>query len=169
MKPVAIVYTSNTGHTARYAALLQEETSLPAYTLDEAKKELKKGTPVIYLGWLFASTIKGYQKAAKQYTICAVCGVGLCTTGALLEEVRKAAKVPENQPLFTVQGGMDYAKLRGLNKFMIDILMKGMSSKSQRTEGEEEMLNLLRTGGDYVSREHLTDVLAWYHSSFVTQ
>lgn len=169
MKPVAIVYTSNTGHTARYAALLQEETGLPAYSFDEAKKTLKKGTPVIYLGWLFASTIKGYGNAAKLYTICAVCGVGLCTTGALLEEVRKAAKIPENQPLFTIQGGMDYGKLQGMNKFMIDMLIKGMSSKSQRTEGEEEMLNLLKTGGDFVSREHLTDVLAWYHSNCVTQ
>ena len=43
MKPTAIVYTSNTGFTARYAALLSEETGLPAYSIKDAGKNLAKG------------------------------------------------------------------------------------------------------------------------------
>ena len=30
----AIVYTSNTGSTARYAAMLGQETGLPVYSMD---------------------------------------------------------------------------------------------------------------------------------------
>lgn len=67
----AIVYTSNTGHTAEYAKILGEKTSLPVYALSEAKKQLSSGTEIIYLGWLFANGIKGYKKAAKKYKISA--------------------------------------------------------------------------------------------------
>ena len=48
----AIVYTSNTGSTERYAKLLGHETDLPVCSLDEAKKALKSGTEIIYLGWI---------------------------------------------------------------------------------------------------------------------
>ena len=34
----AIVFTTNTGSTERYAKLLAHETGLPAYTLEEAKE-----------------------------------------------------------------------------------------------------------------------------------
>ena len=34
----AIIYTTNTGSTERYARLLAERTELPAYSLTEAKK-----------------------------------------------------------------------------------------------------------------------------------
>ena len=80
MNMKAIVYTSNTGHTAEYAKILGEQTGLPVYALSEAAKQLSNGTEIIYLGWLFANNIKGYKKAAKQYKISAICAVGLCDT-----------------------------------------------------------------------------------------
>lgn len=45
MKPEAIVYTSNTGFTRRYAQLLADKTGLPAVSLDDsqAKKLSGKG------------------------------------------------------------------------------------------------------------------------------
>lgn len=160
----AIVYTSNTGYTAQYAKLLGEKTGLPVYTLTEAGKALKPGTPVLYMGWLKVSHVVGYQKAAKKFDVRAVCGVGLCTTGALLDEVHKASAIPESVPLFTLQGGLDVERLRGMNKFMIQMLTKGMQAKKDRTEGEEQMLALLLAGGNYVCEENLTAVLEWWEA-----
>ena len=48
MNAAAIVYTSQTGFTARYAALLAERTGLPCRPLKEAAA-LPRGTAVIYL------------------------------------------------------------------------------------------------------------------------
>lgn len=158
----AIVYTSNTGHTAAYAKLLGGLTGLSVYSMDEAKKLLEKGAPILYLGWLMASSIKGYRKAARKYSIRAVCGVGLCTTGALLDEVRKANVIPSETALFTLQGGMDHEKLHGLYKSMINTLTKFMAKKDDRTAGEDEMLRLLQTDGYYVCEENLSAVLEWY-------
>ena len=59
----AIVYTSNTGFTARYAQMLGEKLALPVLELKDACKQLPKGTEIIYMGWLFASAVKGTPSA----------------------------------------------------------------------------------------------------------
>ncbi|MDO5443636.1 MAG: hypothetical protein Q4G10_08195 [Bacteroidia bacterium] len=55
----AVVYTSETGHTKKYAELFGERTGLPVYDLDTAIKEVPKGAEIVYLGWLMAGTVKG--------------------------------------------------------------------------------------------------------------
>ena len=66
MNAAAIVYTSQTGFTARYAALLAERTGLPCRPLKEAAA-LPRGTAVIYLGWLCAGGIKGLNWNPDHY------------------------------------------------------------------------------------------------------
>lgn len=158
----AIVYTSNTGFTARYAGILGQKTGLPVWELSEAVKQLPKGTGIVYLGWLFASNVKGYAKAARRFAIRAVCGVGLCDTGALLKEVRKAISLPEEIPLFTLQGGMDHSKLKGINKLMIGMLLKMLQKNENPTDDDRRMLQLVQNGGDYVSEENTAAFLQWY-------
>lgn len=160
----AIVYTSNTGYTEAYAKILGQKTGLRVITLDQAMKLLPKGTRIIYMGWLFASSVKGYHKAAKRFDIRAVCGIGLCDTGALLAEVRKAIALPESIPLFTMQGGMDHSKLRGINKFMIDMLVKMLQRKEDSTQDEKRMLELIQKGGNYVSQENTQQFMQWYQA-----
>ena len=60
----AIVYTSNASNTARYAQLLGQATGLPVFSAQEAHKNLASGD-ILYLGWVMAGTVKGYQQAAK--------------------------------------------------------------------------------------------------------
>ena len=159
MKPAAIVYSSNTGHTRRYAELLGEKTGLPVYDIHD--KAPAKGTPVVYMGWLMAATIKDFGKAKRRFDVRAVCGVGLCTTGALLQEVRRGAMVPDDTALFTLQGGMDLDKLTGIYRRMIDTLTRFMERKKNPTDDDREMLRLLTTTGDYVCEENLAEVLKW--------
>ena len=167
MKPTAIVYTSNTGHTREYALLLGEQTGLPVYSLDEANSQLSGGSPVIYLGWIHASHVKGYAKAASRFDLCAVCGVGLCDTGTLTSEVRKATSIPEDIPLFTLQGGIDRSRLKGMDKLMISMLTKGLASQKQRSPQDDRMLELLRKDENYVSPENLAGLLQWYREERV--
>ena len=162
MKPTYIIYTSLTGFTARYAAMLAEKTNLPALPLTDALTQLPKGTPIIYMGWLMAGSVKDCKKAAKHFAIQAVVGVGLGDTGAQDEGARKACRLPAEVPVFTVQGGMDHAKLQGGYKMGINILTKVMSAKKNRTPDEDKMVALLQQGGDYVSEKELTAVLRWH-------
>ena len=162
-----IVYTSNTGHTAEYSKMLGAKIGLPVYALNEAAKKLQKGTEIIYLGWLFANNIKGYKKATKKYKVSAICAVGLCDTGTAVAEVRKANSISEETPLFTMQGGMDKTKLRGINKFMINMLTKVLSSRKKRTENDERMLELLTHDKNYVSEENITAFMKWFNEQTI--
>lgn len=165
MKPTVIVYTSDTGHTEQYARMLGRRTGLPVCDLCKSEKQLTKGTAVLYLGWLHASHVKGFQAAAKRFSLCAVCGVGLCDTGTMVDEVRKATLIPKEIPLFTIQGGIDRSKLKGLNKLMISMLTKGLSSQKQRSAQEERMLELLQKDASYVCEENLTEIIEWYEKT----
>ncbi|MDD5932037.1 MAG: hypothetical protein PUC45_06185 [Oscillospiraceae bacterium] len=166
MKPNAIVYTSNTGYTAEYARLLGKNTGLPVYALSEAEGKLAGGNRIIYLGWLMAGSVQGYRKAAKRYHVQAVCGVGMGATGSQLQDLRKANAFPEELPVFTLQGGFDRTKLRGVYKLMMDVMAKTagkrLADKPDRTPEEDSMLELLTHGGSFVCEENLSHVLAWY-------
>lgn len=72
----AIIYTSNTGSTARYAKMLANELNLPVYSVEDAKREVLAGAEIIYLGWIMAGGIKGYSQAAKGI-MCVQCVVSV--------------------------------------------------------------------------------------------
>ena len=154
----AVVYTSKHGHTARYAGMLGKILDRPVLTLEDALSS-PPGKRILYLGWVRASSIVGYKKAAKQFEIPVVCGVGLAETGTQLEEVRKASAVPEGVQLYTLQGGMDRSVLKGMDKFIISLLEKALASKKNPSEGDRKTLELLRSDRDYVSLIHLAALL----------
>ena len=106
MKLDAIVYTSNTGNTARYAQMLAGRTGLCAYSAVEAQTALARGARVIYLGWIRASVIVGYREAASRYDIACVLAVGMGETGGQIPELRRRNALPDALPLFTLQGGL---------------------------------------------------------------
>lgn len=159
MNATHIVYESNTGFTARYAAILSEKLGIPAQRLADALSALPAGTPVIHMGWLMAGSVSGFKKAARRFAVTAVIGVGLGDTGSQDDSVRKSCKLPADVPVFTVQGGMDRARLKGGYKLGISLLTKAMSAKKNRTPDEDRMLELLIKGGDYVSEKELAAVL----------
>ncbi|MBP3509257.1 flavodoxin domain-containing protein [Oscillibacter sp.] len=166
MEPKAIVYTSNTGYTAQYAALLAKKTGLHAYALDEALEKVPDGAAVIYMGWIMAGKIQGFITAVKHYQVAAVCGVGMNPTGSQLPMVRQANGLGENMPVFTLQGGLNMDKLHGFKKLILKIMGgtmgKQLMAKQDRTPEEDAILDMFRNGGDRVSMQNLKDVAAWY-------
>ena len=66
----AIVYKSTTGSCKRYAELLSARLHIPAFPL--GKEYIPADTKIIFVGWLFAGKIMGYEKAEKKYDIGAV-------------------------------------------------------------------------------------------------
>ena len=171
MKPSAIVYTSNTGFTAQYASLLGGETGLPVYSLEEAVKSLPQSSPIVYLGWLTAGKVQGYDKAVTKFNLQALCAVGMAKCGSQMEDVRKSNNLPQGLPLFTLQGGFDLKKLRGIYRLMMLVMSKTvakkLAAKPDRTPDEEDMLDLFQNGGNRVSLENLRPVLAWYEGERV--
>ena len=162
----AIIYTTNTGSTAQYAKMLAEQTGLPAFSMEEAKSKVEAGSEIIYLGWIMAAQVKGYKAAAKKYKIKAVCAVGMERTGTRTEQIREKTSVPVAIPLFTLQGNFDVKKLRGIYRLMMNLMVKmvikKLGAKTDRTQQENEMLEIMLQGGEKVCAENLGEVINWY-------
>ena len=93
----AIVYTSQTGFTARYAGMLGEATGAPVYPLKEAVKRLERGTPVFYLGWLCAGSIHGLERASRRFAVQGIGAVGISRS-------RRTWPIPQSSAGRTVSG-----------------------------------------------------------------
>ena len=76
--------------------MLSEKLKLPAFSMEEARKTVKTGEEIIYLGWIMAGKIKGYPEASCKYKVRAVCGVGMGQTGTQLPEVRAKNNIPQS-------------------------------------------------------------------------
>lgn len=162
MKIDAIVYQSNTGHTKQYAALLSKEINIPYYSIEESLTTLQKGSSIIYLGWIHAKNIIGYKKANKKYQIKAICAVGLCDTNSLVREVREKNNIEESIPLFTLQGGIKKDELKGMNRFILNLLIKALEKDDDISPEDQRALCLLKTDANYVKKENLSLFLTWF-------
>ncbi len=167
----AIVYTSNTGTTKEYAFLLRKHTGLPVCSLNDARGTITDGSEIIYLGWVMAGKVQGYDKAAKRYNIKAVCGVCMGATGSQLKEIRDKNQVPKTTAVFSMQGGFDINKLHGIYKMMMKVMVKtagkGLADKKSRTEDEDVMLEMMLHGANHVNENNMKELLEWYDSAIL--
>ena len=87
-------------------------------------------------------------------------------TGTQEALVRQKTGIPEETPLFTLQGNFDVKKLRGLYRLMMAVMVKtagkALSEKENRTQDEDDMLDMMLHGGERVKPENLSAVLSWY-------
>lgn len=164
MTASAIVYTSATGFTARYAQLLARKTGLPCLALERAK-ELPAGTGVVYLGWLCAGGIKGLKKARNRLQVKAVCAVGMAPASPEVVNKLAGQNHLEGLPFFYLRGGYAPEKLPGPYKLMMAPMTKAVTGHPPKDENETAMQEAFRHGGDWVDEGALAPVLAWLEGS----
>ncbi len=146
MKAQAIVYTSNTGYTAKYAKLLSQRTGLPVYDLHTALRDLPHARRVVYLGWLRAGTVVGLRRAAAAWPVEAVCAVG---QGAADSD--QAAPLRGKFPAaFYLRGGYDYSRLTGIDRTLMWGMTQFMALRAKKDPQAAAMLEQLKRGGDWV-------------------
>mgnify|MGYP000836896222 FL=1 len=87
-------------------------------------------------------------------------------TGTQTDSVRKKSGISVDIPLFTLQGNFDVKKLHGVYRPMMEIMVKtagkALAEKKARTPDEDDMLDMMRCGGERVKAENLSAVLDWF-------
>lgn len=177
----AIVYTSQTGFTRRYAEGLAQKTGLPAYDVKEARGRLPRGSEIFYLGWLIAGEVKGLKSAMDRYTIRGVAAVGISPqgNGELWTEARLNGGASDGGGrVFYLRGGYAPERLKGIYRLMMNHMAKTVirqveAKGAEATEEERAMAEVFRSGGDFVREEDLEEIAAWIregdHSGQVKQ
>lgn len=164
----AIVYTSNTGHTKKYAEILSTKTGIPVYDIKAVGQKLSENDEIIYMGWVKASTLVGFDKAKKHYNIKAVCAVGLGYPDEKIVATIANRHHIENAKVFYLQGGFDINKLHGFNKILMKMMSKALGSSVAKKENksEEDMqtlktVEMINCGADCVKEENLDNIIKW--------
>ena len=166
----AIVYTSQTGFTQRYAQLLSEKTGIPAYSAKEAGKALRHADEIFYMGWLKVGDVEGLDLAMDRYTIrgAAIVGMNPVGNGDLWTEAKINGGTSDGGArIFYLRGGYAPERLKGLNRlmmrFMANSVVKQLQAKGEAaTAQEREMLEMYQHGGDHVREENLDEIVQWF-------
>ena len=151
----AIVYQSNTGHTLEYAKMLSSQLGLPYYSVKEAKKMLKSGATIIFLGWVFATKIQGLNKV-KNYSVICVGAVGAYPYE--LEYIESLKKSNHLNQVFYMRGGINYQKLKGFKRKIIELVGKTMAKDHPE---DQEMIKLFQNGANYVKLDNLNEIITY--------
>ncbi len=159
----AIVYCSKTGFTQNYAAMLSKKTGLPCCSLEKALKTQKPEGAVLFLGWLSAGAVKGYKKAAAAFPVEGVCAVGVMPGTPASIAKRNGISCP----VFPLPGGVDYQKLRGVDRLALKFVAKTVGGKTPGNEKEAKIFAALRDGGDLTDPACLADVLSFLQTATV--
>lgn len=164
MKVNAIVYTSSTGFTRRYAQMLGQCAGLPVHDLRGEVLPVR-GVRVLYLGWMFAGSVKGLAKARKKWGVQAVCAVGMAPA-----EMAQDAGIREREhlgdiPLFYLRGGYSPKRLTGIYRPMMWMMTQKVTKEAPKDEEEAYMQQVFREGADFVDEKYLEPVLAWLADS----
>ncbi len=161
-----IVYTSNAGHTQRYAEMLATRLKMSVLPLDKAKKEWQDGEEILYFGWINGGRIEGLAKAMKKFKVAAVCAVGIGSPTATVNANLKAQN-GFSCPCFYLQGGFDMQKLKGVCKMEMQIEHAELVKKQKNghlTQEEASLLYIMENSVDFVSEIKLDIVVHWVES-----
>ena len=171
----AVIYSSKTGYTKKYADWIAKELSVDANDLKGLSKldEVLSDTDVlIYGGGLYAIGINGLKEilsARREHTLKKII---VFTTGLShdSEEVRKEIfdnnlkeYAHESISLYYFRGGFDFRSLGFVDKILMRLLKLkiGMKKKkgSSMTSDEKGMLAVYQKKVDFTNRKYLDKLL----------
>lgn len=147
-----IIYESNAGHTERYAKMIAAATGLEVKKRKEVKKTREE---TVYLGWIKGGKIAKIKKAMKKYNILVIGAVGMAPEESPNYRDNLVMKnETDDIPLYYMRGGLEEAKLEGLNKAVI-MALKRYSSK-QSPDGS---VSPVFADGDYVNEKSIVRIV----------
>lgn len=145
-----IVYDSQTGFTARYAALLAEALGCQAVPRRQAP-DLAPYDRVIYGGYLIAGRIHGLEKLPRVRSL-AVFAVGLLPEGEQSpQRLRGENHLPADVPVWYLRGGMRKAALPVPQRLLLRLL--------RRAAGDGVMAQCLAADSDHVDPDAIAPLV----------
>ena len=166
----AMVYTSQTGFTQRYAQLLSQQVGVPAYSVKEAAGALPRESEIFYMGPIVAGGLKGLEKIMHRYTIrgAALVGMNPVGNGELWTEASINGGYSDGGArIFYLRGGYAPERIKGFTRLLMRQMARSVNKKilakgDQATDQDREMLELFQKGGDFVRPENLAEIVRWW-------
>lgn len=166
----AVIYTSQTGFTKRYAQWIAEAAGADCFELSDAKKkELSAYEAIVFGGWACAGSISklswfksNMDKWTDKKLIVFCVGGSPADTPDIETAVKKNFTESELKrvDVFYCPGGFNYEKMPLPSKLMMKMFVKALKAKKDKTEDEEEMTKYISTSYDISDKRYIEPVLA---------
>ncbi len=147
MSKVVVVYRSKCGSAEKYARWIAEELQADLLGGKQLKmSELSAYDVIVYCGGIYVGGILGFSLIKKNYDDLKHKRIFVVAVGATLkkeealEEIKKRNFTPEMNDrisLFLLRGGLDYKKMKWLDRLLMKLLVRSLKSKDPDTLDDE--------------------------------
>lgn len=165
MKKILVLYRSKSGHTETYAVWAAKALGAEVRTIDGIRPQQLAGYDIVlYGGGLYAGRINGLGKLKKLLPALREKKVFLFAVGLSTEDSEQAKKIRSGQlgspvfdgmPAFYLRGGIEPAKLRGVDRLLINMMAKSLAGEANPSPEQQQMLEAFQQAGDYCTEEQL--------------
>ena len=170
----AVVYTSQTGFTKRYAEWLSERIGADLIELKEARKTDFSGyDAIVYGGWVCAANVtkinwmKNNAEKWKDKKLAVFCVGGSPIDNPDIEIFFQ--KNFSEGPLSTVKpfycpGGFNYEKMSGGSKMMMKMFVGSLKGRKNKTPEEEHMIEMVSQSYDISDIKYIEPIVEYLES-----
>jgi len=170
----AVVYTSQTGFTKRYAEWIAEAVGADCMDLSEAKKlSMDAYDAIVYGGWACAggiSKLSWFKGNINKWAGKKL--IAFCVGGSPLEnpEIEGALRKNFNDTewekvkVFYCPGGFNYEKMSKTSKVMMKMFVKALEAKKDKTEEEKIMVQMISSSYDISDKKYIEPIVECLNS-----
>ncbi len=153
-----IVYSSKSGSSKKYAEILSERTSTPAYVAGSEPE----GEPIVFFGWLRKDAVMGLRKVDAS-KVRALCVVGL-DDESRFSKPKVAEKNGIHAPVYYLRGWIDRSKLSIIDKAVLAVVAAVMKLNGLN-QFNQPIFDAMMRGGSFFDESYLDPVELFLRSS----
>lgn len=163
-----VLYKSRYGNTFRYASWIAEELGWELRDFSKFKKaEINGFQNIIFGTGVYMGKMNKLKKALKWFKekpiiifACAGNNNSRKDIGDILRS-NFSREQTEFHKFFYLPGGVDFNKVKGISKAMLNVFKKVMEKKKNRTKDEEAILEGFYHPTNYVDRKEIRAIVAY--------
>lgn len=163
-----ILYKSRYGNTKQYAEWLAQDLDFEVRDFSKFKKsEIDNYDQIVFGSGVYMSKMDKIKKVLKMFKDKPII-IFACAGNAGVEKEIEDIKMNnfKNNELafhqfFYLPGGVDFSKVKGFMKFMINVFRKVMEKKKNRTYEEEQILKGFSEPTNFVDKKHIAAMVEY--------
>jgi len=163
-----VLYQSKYGHSLQYATWISETLNWELREFKQFKKsEIKNYQHIIFGSGVFIGKMNQIKKVLTWFQdkpIIIFACAGNNNVQSDIDDIKKANFTQEQltfHHFFYLPGGVDFRKVHGLMKSMMNVFMKMIEKKQNRTRDEIALLDSYNNPTYFVDKAHINELITY--------
>lgn len=166
----AVIYTSQTGFTRRYAQWIAEAAGADCFELKQARRrDFLNYDAIVFGGWICAATVRHLDWFVQQLPgwsgkrlIAFAVGGSPAGSPDIPGFMEKTFGTEALRPVsaFYCPGGLSYENMRAPSRAMMKLFVKSVAARKDKAPHEEEAARMMAHSYDLSDRKYIAPILA---------